>query len=202
MINERQLEQARRISWEIFGKRITFYLPGMFCCDGVKGQYPGISITGDQCALSCDHCAGKILRSMIPATNPDELQAKCIALEKKGNVGVLLSGGCTKEGALPWKEFIPIIAKIKRKTDLFISIHSGLVQYDDAVRLKEAGVNQALIDVVGNDRTYQKVYHVPFGVGKIEASMEALQKANLPTVPHVVCGLDTGASMGKNRHWK
>lgn len=199
MINETQLEEARRISWKTFGKRITFYLPGMFFCDGVKGKYPGISITGDQCALSCDHCGGIILKTMIHGANPDELVQKCIRLAKKGNFGILLSGGCTKMGALPWKKFIPAIAEIKRQTNLFISIHSGLIQYDDAARLKEAGVDQALIDVIGNDETYQKVYHVPFGVGEIEKSMEALQKAKLPTVPHVVCGLDYGRINGEER---
>jgi lipoyl synthase len=199
MTDRTELEEARRISWENLGKQITFYVPGMFYCNGVKGRYPGISITGDECALSCDHCSGKILTTMIPATNPHELLEKCIRLEKRGNYGVLLSGGCTKDGKLPWREFVPIISEIKQKTGLFVSIHSGLVDYGEALALKSAGVDQALIDVIGDNETYRKVYHVPFGVAEIEKSMEALQKANLPTVPHVVCGLDYGRITGEEQ---
>ena len=199
MSNRAQLEAARRISWENFGKQITFYIPGMFFCNGIKGKYPGISITGNQCSLSCDHCGALILKTMIPTESPEELLKKCIQLEKKGNYGILLSGGCTKKGKLPWQKFIPTIAEIKRKTNLFISIHSGLIDYRDALALKTAGVDQALIDVVGNDETYQKVYHVPFGVVEIQKAMEALQKAGLPTVPHVVCGLDYGRITGEEQ---
>lgn len=197
IIHNTQLEAVRCISWKNLGKQITFYVPGMFFCNGVRGKYPGISITGSQCSLSCDHCGALILETMIPAENPKELLAKCIQLEKRGNHGVLLSGGCSRNGKLPWKKFIPAIAEIKEKTDLFISIHSGLVDLSDALALKAAGVDQALIDVIGNDETYKKVYHVPFGVAEIQKAMEALQKADLPTVPHVVCGLDYGRINGE-----
>ncbi|OQY45087.1 MAG: hypothetical protein B6240_09355 [Desulfobacteraceae bacterium 4572_87] len=201
-IHNTQLEAARCMSWKNLGKQITFYVPGMFFCNGVRGKYPGISITGSQCSLSCDHCGALILETMIPAENPKELLAKCIQLEKRGNHGVLLSGGCSRNGKLPWKKFIPAIAEIKEKTDLFISIHSGLVDLSDALALKAAGVDQALIDVIGNDETYQKVYHVPFGVAEIQKAMEALQKADLPTVPHVVCGLDYGRINGETEALK
>jgi lipoyl synthase len=199
MSHKSQLEKARRVSWENLGKQITFYVPGMFFCNGVRGKYPGISITGSQCSLTCDHCGALILKTMIPATTPHQLLEECIQLEKKGNYGVLLSGGCTKKGKLPWHKFIPTIAEIKQKTKLFISIHCGLIDYKDAVALKAAGVDQALIDVVGNDETYKKVYHVPFGVVEIQKAMEALQKADLPTVPHVVCGLNYGRITGEEQ---
>jgi uncharacterized radical SAM superfamily protein len=101
MTHTTQLKEARRISWENFGKQITFYIPGMFFCNGIKGKYPGISITGNQCSLSCDHCGALILETMIPTETPEELLKKCIQLEKKGNYGVLLSGGCTNKGKLP-----------------------------------------------------------------------------------------------------
>ncbi|EFK06175.1 conserved hypothetical protein, partial [delta proteobacterium NaphS2] len=61
----------------------------MFRCDGVKGQYPGISITGGRCSLSCDHCGGVILNTMISAQKPDDLVQKCIQLDRKGHLGVL-----------------------------------------------------------------------------------------------------------------
>ncbi len=197
MITAKQLKAARHSSWTNLGKQITFYLPGMFSCDGVKGKYPGISITGRDCGLSCDHCGASILKTMVPAENPRNLVQKCIQLEKKRNHGVLLSGGCTKEGKLPWQKFIHAIAEIKEKTNLFISIHSGLIDYKEAAALKMAGVDQALIDVIGDDETYRKVYHVPFGVAEIEKTMAALEQAGLPTIPHVVCGLNYGRITGE-----
>jgi len=76
-------------------------------------------------------------------------------------------------------------------------VHSGLIDYPNALRLREAGIDQALIDVIGDDETYQKVYHVPFGVSRIISSLEALQKADLPTIPHIVCGLNFGKLKGE-----
>ncbi|EFK09822.1 conserved domain protein [delta proteobacterium NaphS2] len=59
--------------------------------------------------------------------------------------------------------------------------------------------DQALIDVIGDDETYKKVYHVSFGVNEIEKSMTALEEAELPTVPHVVCGLNYGRITGEEQ---
>ena len=69
----RMLENARRISWNNLGRRITFFLPGMFIQNGLSGKYPAVSITGSRCDLMCDHCQGKLLESMIPAPGPEAL---------------------------------------------------------------------------------------------------------------------------------
>ncbi len=193
------LKQARESTWERFGKEITFYLPGMFRCDGLYGKYPAISITGPECALSCEHCKGALLHSMISAPSPALLIEKCMFVSEKGNHGVLISGGCDEEGRLPWKKFIPAIREIKKKTDLFISVHCGLVDDKTAMDLREAGVDQALIDVIGDDETYRSIYHVKFGVSRIESALASLQKAGLPVTPHIVCGLHYGRIRGENK---
>ena len=187
---DKRLKAARTLSWQNFGRRITFYLPGMFRVDGMTGKYPALSITGSRCALQCDHCGGSILKTMISTSRPDELVEKCRHLARQGNYGVLISGGCSADGRLPWGPFIDAIATIKAETHLFVSVHCGLLDDPDAVRLKQARVDQALIDVIGDDDTFQKIYHLPFGIARIEASMAALQSAGLPMVPHIVCGLD------------
>ncbi len=193
----KKLEEARELSWQRFGKQITFYLPGMFSYDGVSGKYPAVSITGSQCALQCDHCRGTLLRPMIAATTPQILIEECLRLAAKGSHGVLISGGCDEEGRLPWERFYGALGEIKRTTDLYVSVHSGLIDYPNALRLKESGVDQALIDVIGDDETFQKIYHVPFGISRIISSLEALQKAALPTIPHIVCGLNFGKLKGE-----
>ncbi len=190
---------AREISWQHLGKKIVFYLPGMFVQNGVSGKYPGISITGNECALMCDHCRGKILNSMCQAPTPEKLIDTCLALDAKGDNGVLLSGGCDLSGQLPWDRFIPAIKEIKQRTNLFVSVHSGLMDEKEALELKQAGVDQALIDIIGDDETFQKMYHVPFGVERIVDTMASLERAGLPVVPHIVCGLNYGTIQGESR---
>jgi uncharacterized radical SAM superfamily protein len=198
MIDDRW-SRARELSWQRFGRKITFYLPGMFTLNGVSGLYPCLSITGEYCALQCDHCRGELLGSMISSTTPEGLVEQCLRIAARGNVGVLVSGGCDEQGRLPWAPFIPALAEVKRRTGLFISIHCGMVEESTALKLKAAGVDQALLDVVGDDETYRSVCHVPFGVSRIVSCLEALQKAGLPVVPHIVCGLDRGRMKGEAR---
>lgn len=188
---------ARERSWEAFGKRLTFYVPGMIRCDGVSGRYRALSITGGACALQCEHCKGGLLRSMIPAATPEALLRHCLRLAEAGDLGVLISGGCDRQGRLPWDPFLPAIRQIKDRTGLLVSVHSGLVDQATARGLKEAGVDQALIDVVGDDETYRQVCHVPFGVSEIASSLDALECAGLEIVSHVVCGLDFGEIRGE-----
>ena len=58
-------------------------------------------------------------------------------------------------------------------------------------------MDQALIDVVGDDETFKTVFHLPFGVDRIEASMTALQRAGVPMVPHIVCVIHYGGMRGE-----
>jgi len=186
------LRTARETSWTHFGKHITFYLPGMISYNGLRGAYPGISITGAHCALMCDHCQAKILEPMPAAMSPDELIGMCRRFAERGCRGILISGGSDRNGRLPWSRFIPAIRQVKDQTGLYVSIHCGLLDPPTAMALKEAGVDQALLDVVGDDETYRRVCHVDFGISRILSTLEALKSAGLPMVPHVICGLDRG----------
>lgn len=193
------LRGAREMSHALHGRRVTFYLPGMFMLDGMRGRYPAVSITGDSCSLRCDHCEGRILRDMLPAVDHGSLVALAMRLEKSGCRGMLLSGGCNLHGRLPWSRFLKAVEEIKARTGLYLSAHCGLVDRQEALALKNAGLDQALIDVVGDDDTYRSVCHVDFGVERIEASLEALARAGLDMAPHVVCGLDHGRMRGEER---
>ena len=177
---DHRLNRARESSWQRFGKRIIFYLPGMFTYDGLRGKYPAISITGNQCKLRCEHCQGRTLDGMISAGTSYSLLETCIRLAKKGSQGVLISGGCDEEGRLPWNDVVPAIGEVKRRTGLYISIHCGLIDVKTAQCLKESGVDEALVDVIGDDETYRRIYHLRSGVTRIEQTLAALQQAGLP----------------------
>jgi uncharacterized radical SAM superfamily protein len=196
---EEELRRARDLSWTNHGKRIVFYLPGMFCCEGARGTYPAISITGGECELKCDHCRGRILRDMITADSPERLVETCRKLARAGMDGCLISGGSTRDGTLPWDTFINAIATVKREIDLIISIHTGFVDLSIARRLKEAGVDQALVDVVGSADTLAQICHLPPSLARMEETLDALFTSGLDVVPHVVAGLHRGVMNGEAR---
>ena len=191
------IDRARELSYQHFGREITFYLPGMITYNGKKGKYPVISLTGNICELQCKHCNGRLLKSMISAITPEELIIKCEKINNEGNIGVLISGGCDKFGKIPWKLFISAIKTIKDRFNLFISVHCGIIDFETALSLKEAGIDQALIDVIGDDDTLKKVYNLDCGIKRIEDSLIALKKADIPTIPHILIGLDYGNIIGE-----
>ena len=190
--SDNDIREAREISWKRFGRRITVYLPGMFSYQGLRGKYPAMSITGRACELQCEHCRATTLEPMISTDSPELLIKKAMLLSDTGNHGILISGGCDREGGLPWRDFLSAIREIKEKTDLYVSAHCGILDYPTALRLKEAGIDQALIDIIGDDETYQRIYHVNFGISKIVHTMDSLERAGIPIVPHVICGLYFG----------
>ena len=199
MIQERDRDLFDR-AWEVtrdnHGDSFTFYLPGMIRYGSMRGLYPAISLTGDRCQLLCEHCKGLLLKPMIKATDPEVLVTKCLNLARSGHSGVLLSGGSDLQGKLPWKGFCPAISRIRSQTSLFISVHSGILDFSTAAALKQAGVDQALIDVMGDDETAQKIYHLN-GLQKVIASLESLFKSGMDVVPHVVAGLLNGKMHGE-----
>jgi hypothetical protein len=147
----------------------------------------------------CDHCQGKLLEPMMGADDPAAFYETCLALEQKGHKGVLISGGCNRDGALPWEGFLPAIRAVKENTRLFISVHAGFIGGKDALGLKQAGVDQALVDVVGDTASLRRIYHVPFGVERVVSGLDALQRAGLSIVPHIVCGIDYGQMRGEQK---
>jgi uncharacterized radical SAM superfamily protein len=189
-------DRAWKVTRENHGDYFTFYLPGMIRYGDKRGLYPALSLTGSRCQLQCEHCKGLLLKPMIPAPTPDVLVTKCLKLARSGNSGILLSGGSDLEGRLPWRKFYGAISKIKSETNLFISVHSGFLDFSTASALKEAGVDQALIDIMGDEETAQEIYHLE-GLQRVIRSLEDLFRAGLEVVPHIVAGLMYGRVQGE-----
>ncbi|MFZ0448827.1 MAG: hypothetical protein WAL98_06245 [Desulfatiglandaceae bacterium] len=191
------LDEAKEVSWANIGKEVQFFVPGKMFYLGERGKYPAVSLTGSACALNCDHCHRKILEGMMAATDPDGLKDLCQRLDGEGNIGILLSGGSDTAGALPWRKFLGAIAWIKQHTALKISIHTGLVDPETAMLLKEAGIDEFLMDVVGSEATMRAVYHLPGGLEAMEISLAALAATGVPFIPHIVIGLHYGKIRGE-----
>ncbi|MFH0821871.1 MAG: radical SAM protein [Pseudomonadota bacterium] len=179
------------------GNVLTAHVPGMFVVDGRRGRYRAVSITGSECALDCEHCKGGLLRTMAPVQSPELLFEAGLESYRRGDYGILISGGCDSHGQLPWKDFIPAIERLKVETGLIVTVHPGQINVSTARDLKAAGVDQALVDVIGDDDTAEKVYHLKDGVGTIRRTLDALTEADLEMVPHILFGMHYGRQRGE-----
>jgi uncharacterized radical SAM superfamily protein len=181
---------------------VRFYVPGFMYYktkyyNSSPAFFPTVSITGTACALNCKHCGGKILKAMRSATSPNQLFKLASNLKRQGALGCLISGGCTPHGSVPLKQFIPTIEKIKCELDLTVFVHTGIINLATAVALKRAGVDATLIDVIGSDETIKKIGNLILTVKDYAASLNAMQKARLNIVPHVIVGLHDGKLKGE-----
>lgn len=193
------LAQAREVSWAAHGRRLGVYLPGMFVAYGRRGRYPAVSLTGSRCSLMCDHCAAKLLEPMLAAETPEALLTLGRELWQRGQKGILLSGGSNAQGRLPWGEFLDAIAALASETGLTITAHVGRIDQATAQRLKQAGVRQALIDVVGDAATAREVLHLPDGLAAQEETLAACGAVGLELAPHLILGLHRGRMQGEWR---
>jgi lipoyl synthase len=179
----------------VYAPSFTYYRTKHFCSS--TKDFPTISITGNACALNCKHCGGKILQTMSPALNPIELYELGIKFKRSGAKGCLVSGGCMPNGCVPLEKFIPTLERFKRELGLTVFVHSGVITSKTALLLKEARVDAVLIDVIGSEKTLQKVYNLTFTTQNFAMSLKSLEKAKLNFVPHVIVGLNEGKLDGE-----
>ena len=164
-----------------------------------KNSFPAFSVTAGACALMCDHCQAKILEPMIPATNPEMLDRKVRELVASEDLrGFLLSGGSTRRNEIRYERYYPVIESLKRDfPHLKIAIHSALLDGPRAQRMAAAGVDTAMMDVIGSEETIREVYHLERPVEDFEATLAALCSTTMEVVPHIVVGLHYGRILGE-----
>jgi len=197
--------EAFRIRQAHFGNELTFSIPGTVSYHDntlpyQKDRFAAISVTGSHCDLRCRHCKGKLLESMIPAEDPKTFLQVSERLRLDGAHGILLSGGADKHGEVPLTKFIPAIKTIKEKDPQFkVIVHTGLIRREIAKGLKEAGVDQILIDVIGDDETIREVYHLNKRVEDYEETLWMLKEMGHRLAPHIIIGHHFGEIRGE---WK
>jgi lipoyl synthase len=164
-----------------------------------KNSFPAFSITAGGCALNCDHCQAKILEPMIPATTPAMLDTKVRELVARDDLqGFLLSGGSNPRNEVRYERYLPVVEKLKRDfPHLRIAVHSALMNEARARGLEAAGVDTAMMDVIGARETITDVYHLDRGVDDFEATLAALCATRMEVVPHIVIGLHYGRILGE-----
>jgi len=164
-----------------------------------KNAFPAFSVTAAGCALMCDHCQAKILEPMIPATSPEMLERKVRDLVATQDLqGFLLSGGSTRRNEIRYERFYPVIETLKRDfPHLKVAIHSALLDERRARLMEAAGVDTAMMDVIGAQETIRDVYHLDRPVEDFEATLAALTSTSMEVVPHIVVGLHYGRIVGE-----
>ncbi len=173
------------------GKKIDFFI--------TSDSFPSISVTGNSCSLMCQHCKGKLLQRLIPATTCEELEKKALALHARGAKGILLTGGCDERGSVPIRNLIPAIKKLKEKTDLILIAHTGFISLDEARLLKDSGLSGIGFDVMGDMDAVKEVYGLNVSEKEYLDSLRAISDSGLSVFPHVCVGIHFGKLGGELR---
>jgi len=156
---------------------VRFYYPGH--------EFPAVSVTGDECALSCKHCNKHYLKRMVEAKTPSALEG--FALGTKGITGFLLSGGCDPNGLVDFEGYYGALKKIT-DSGLIVNAHVRVTDPPGAKKLAMSGVQIASVDVVGEPAVFEEVYGIKGSDPK--ETLLALKESGIPSiVPHVCIGL-------------
>ena len=203
--DSRLVSECERAAPKLPGREIRFSTPTfksyssceMSGCG--KNSFPAFSVTAAGCALDCDHCQAKILEPMIPATNPEMLDRKVRELIASQDLrGFLLSGGSNRRNEIRYERYYPVVERLKRDfPHLKIAIHSALLDEAHARGMEAAGVDTAMMDVIGAAETIRDVYHLDRPVEDFEATLAALCATRMEVVPHIVIGLHYGRILGE-----
>jgi uncharacterized radical SAM superfamily protein len=164
-----------------------------------KNSFPSFSITAGACGLNCDHCRAEILKPMLAATSPAMLDQKVRHLVATQDLqGFLLSGGSNRRNEIPYERYYPVVERLKRDfPQMSIAIHTALTDEAGARAMEAAGVDTAMMDVIGAEETIREVYHLDRPVEDFEATLAALCTTSMKVSPHIVVGLHYGRIVGE-----
>lgn len=181
---------------------ITFFVPGSRHYDNgsysnTRKSFVNISITGTKCQCNCAHCNGRLLTNMMSVASPKELEILAANLAVQGCKGVLISGGACSDGSVP---LLPFGEALQRLAEMGIEVvvHPGLLNRATAKMLSQAKVARVALDLIGDDETIKKVYHLDKTTDHYRESLEAARSAGLKVSPHIVAGLHFGQIKGEN----
>ncbi len=147
----------------------------------------------------CKHCRGKLLIPLLPATTSQELEKKALLLHRQGAKGVLITGGCDERGRVPVKSLIPAIRAIKERTGMLLIAHTGFISREEALTLKDSGLDGIGFDVIGDMTTAMEVYGLEVTENEYVESLHAMEDSGIMIFPHVCVGLHFGELRGEFR---
>ncbi|MDY6905349.1 MAG: radical SAM protein [Thermodesulfobacteriota bacterium] len=215
------IEESRQISWNHFGKKVELYYSyyedtalKINMTEDVKENYnkdfitelrgslsyvpPIINISGLECELRCDHCNRLSLWAMQMSETPEKLYETAKLASSNGARGILLSGGSYKDGTTMIKpEMDKIIYRIKKEFNLYIGIHVGYISRQRVRELKDLGVDSLLVDIIGDQETLKRVYHIDRPLSVIDDVIRYTVEEEIDVIPHICIGLHYGEIKGE-----
>ena len=198
-----QLKNPFDIRKENFSDEITFYGPGLKPhstseFSGSMKEFVSISVTGNNCALNCEHCNTKMLDNMLDLLTFDgSLFDMAKSLQKKGAKGILVSGGSDIRNQVPLLSHIDDMKRIRAELGMVIRVHPGLPDEETCDALADVGVDGVMLDIIGDQETITDVYHLDAKPSDYEAVLERLQRHKIPAIPHIVLGHYFGKMNGE-----
>lgn len=127
---------------------------------------------------------------MIPAVDPQSLLELGRDLDRKGANGLLLSGGCGRDGKLPLGPYLGTLALLKRETGLIINVHTGLLDPEDAGVLVDVAPDCYSVDVVQDETAIRETLHLGVGPAAYRQTLSNLISCGAKhVVPHICIGL-------------
>jgi len=145
-----------------------------------------VSVTGDYCALQCEHCKGHFLKNMTP------LQFLESKLQKNNNYkSILISGGYNSEGVLPLTD--AKLAQIKKLKSLGyeLNFHLGLVTFEDIKKLKNIP-DMVSFDLMLDDFVIKEIFHLKNKNSENFKESFLILNENFPVSPHILIGANYG----------
>ena len=109
-----------------------------------------------------------------------------------------MGGGCLQDGSVPLKLFVSTLRRIKKELGLTVFVHTGIVDHELANKLKIAGIDAALIDIIGSEQTIHEVYNLRTSVESYDLSLKFLKQSGMNFIPHLVVGLHYGELRGES----
>jgi len=170
-------------------KTLTLYYPTQ--------NFLSFSVTGGRCERNCAHCGGHYLKGMIPVSSGKELYERCREFYLKKGKGVLISGGCGKDGSIDFSQFLDAIEAISYFSDFYLNIHTGFLGKEDAETLTRLGVDSISMDVVGSEETLKKVYGLNKNLKDYKVVFDVFKKRGVKVSPHICVGLHFGEIKGE-----
>jgi uncharacterized radical SAM superfamily protein len=111
-----------------------------------------------------------------------------------------VSGGADHNGEVPLEKFIAPIKTLKENDPQFrVIVHTGLIRRETAKKLREAAVDQILIDVIGDESTIHEVYHLNKRMKDYEEMLWMLKEMGHRLAPHIIIGHHFGEIRGEWR---
>lgn len=184
---------------------IHFYAPGLKRWQTAEWRpsnprrFLPVSVTGDSCALQCEHCRAKVLEGMVSVRAGQDLFEVARALHEQGTQGLLVSGGSGRSGAVPLERHLQHVPRIRQELGMRVVVHCGVATPGLARALAAAEVDGVMVDLIGAEETLREVYHLDLRPEDVDRALGLLCDAGLRVIPHIVLGLHYGRFLGEER---